>query len=412
MKILIVTNHFYPESFRINDLAEAFVSKGHHVTVLTGTPNYPEGKFFNGYGPFTRWREHHQGIRIYRAPLIPRGNGKSFNLILNYISYTISSCLMALYISLKQLDVILVFETSPVTVGLPALIVKKIKKIPVLFWVQDLWPESLSATGAVRSKLVLAAVENLVRYIYKGSDFILVQSKAFIESVIRCGVPSEKIRYFPNSAEDVYCPLTLESDAEERSLMPDGFNIMFAGNIGVAQDFGTILTAAEKLKVYPDIKWVVIGDGRMRSWLESQIDRMGLRENIVLLGRYPTQSMPRFFSLADVLLLTLRKEPIFSLTIPSKLQSYFACAKPVIAAIDGEGARIVNEAGAGLSCPAEAPAALAESVLSMYRMSKDERALLGNNGRKYFENNFERSTLVSCIQIWMNEAVGRNNDIS
>jgi Glycosyltransferase len=194
--------------------------------------------------------------------------------------------------------------------------------------------------------------------------------------------------------------------------MPDGFNIMFAGNIGVAQDFGTILTAAEKLKVYPDIKWVVIGDGRMRSWLESQIDRMGLRENIVLLGRYPTQSMPRFFSLADVLLLTLRKEPIFSLTIPSKLQSYFACAKPVIAAIDGEGARIVNEAGAGLSCPAEAPAALAESVLSMYRMSKDERALLGNNGRKYFENNFERSTLVSCIQIWMNEAVGRNNDIS
>lgn len=405
MNILIVTNHFYPESFRINDLADSLVERGHKVSVLTGTPNYPEGKYYIGYGPFTRWRDRHHGIYIYRAPLIPRGKGKSFNLALNYISYAISSCLLAPFLALKQLDVILVFETSPITVGLPALIVKKIKKIPILFWVQDLWPESLSATGAVRNKLALKVVEKLVSFIYKGCDQILIQSKAFTDSVMQYAVETHKLYYFPNSAECFYRPISIERDAEERNLVPVGFNVMFAGNIGAAQDVGTILSAAEILKSYNDINFIFIGDGRMRPWLEDEVEKRGLKETVHLLGRHPTERMPRFFSLADVLLVTLRKEPIFALTIPSKLQSYFACGKPVIAALDGEGARIVDESGAGLSCPAEDPKALAESVSSVYGMSTAERDAMGKQGKKYFDRHFERNILANRLQDLMLEAI-------
>lgn len=405
MRVLIVSQYFWPESFRINDLAISLKKKGHEITVLTGMPNYPNGRFFPGYG-LVRWRsERYLGINVHRVPLIPRGKGGGFRLILNYLSFALCASILAPFVCRGHYDLIFVYEPSPITVGLPALVLKKLKSAPVMFWVQDLWPESLSATGAVRSEKMLKIVEKLVRFIYGGCDRILVQSRAFIAPVERVGGDPKRIAYFPNSAEELYRPMKLAPDAPERAGLPDGFCVMFAGNIGAAQDFGTILDAVERLKGYPDIHWVFIGDGRMRAWVEEEVLNRNLGGVVHLLGRHPVETMPRFFACADVLLVTLKKEPIFSLTVPSKLQSYLACAKPVIAALDGEGARIVEESQAGLTSPPEDPGALADAVLAVYRMSDAERCSMGQCGRAYFDEHFEPNLLLEQLDTMMKELV-------
>src|SRR3990172_8042707 len=397
MRILIVSQYFWPESFRINDLALGLRDKGHRVTVLTGKPNYPEGHFFHSYGFFKRSREYYGGVEVIRVPLLPRGRGGGLRLALNYLSFALFASAIAPFQCRGHFDVIFVFEPSPITVGLPALLFKKIKNAPVMFWVQDLWPESLSATGAVRSTWLLKLIEVLVNFIYQRCDRILIQSKAFSQSLKKHGADPHRILYFPNSAEDLYKPVALSEDAPERACMPAGFRIMFAGNIGSSQDFLTILDAAEKLKGFPDIHWIIIGDGRMRPWVEAQIEKRGLNETFHLIGRHPVELMPRYFSLADVMLVTLKKEYIFSLTIPAKVQSYLACAKPIVAALDGEGARIVEEAGAGITCPAESPVALSEAVLAMYHMPDSARKVMGLKGRSYFEEHFERTMLLDRL---------------
>lgn len=402
--ILIVSQYFWPENFRINDLALGLKEKGHSITVLTGIPNYPKGSFFPGYGLFKKRVEDYHGIKIHRVPLVPRGRGGGLRLVLNYISFALFSSILAPFLFREKLDLIFVCQLSPVTVGLPALVLKKLKKAPIMFWVQDLWPESLSATGGVRSERLLKMVEKLVRFIYRGCDRILIQSKAFSQSLVKHGADPNRILYFPNSAEELYRPVLVEPEAPERASMPAGFRVVFAGNIGAAQDFSTILDAAEKLKCFPDIHWIIIGDGRMRPWVEAQIEKRGLNETVHLIGRHPVELMPRYFSLADVMLVTLKKEYIFSLTIPSKVQSYLACAKPIIAALDGEGARIVEEAGAGITCPAENPVALSDAVLAMYHMPDSARKAMGLKGRSYFEEHFERTMLLDRLDNWIKES--------
>jgi len=212
---------------------------------------------------------------------------------------------------------------------------------------------------------------------------------------------AEKIYYYPNSAELLYQPISVEMDAPERDQLPDGFRVTFAGNIGAAQDFETILSAAEILKDNRNIHLVIIGDGRMFQWVEEQVRVRDLNSTVHLLGRHPAEEMPRYFALSDALLVTLRKEAIFALTIPSKVQSYLACAKPIIAALDGEGARIIDEAGAGLICPAENPGALAKAVLKLSRMPEKDRVAMGQKGRSYFDKNFEREMLLDRLEKWM-----------
>lgn len=403
MRILIVSQYFWPENFRINDLALGLKEKGHQVAVLTGIPNYPDGRFFPGYGVFKKRAEGYHGIRVVRVPLIPRGKGGAIRLSLNYLSFALCASILAPFLCRGKVDMIFVYEPSPITVGLPAIVMKKVKSAPIVFWVQDLWPESLSATGSVRSPRVLKWVERLVCFIYRHCDRILVQSRAFFSPIEKLGVDTDRIEYFPNSAEELYKPVIVEQDAPERAALSNGFRVMFAGNIGAAQDFSTILEAAEKLKDFPDIHWIIVGDGRMRPWVETQIEERGLTKTFHLLGRHPVELMPRFFSLADVMLVTLKKEYIFSLTIPAKVQSYLACAKPVIAALDGEGARVIEESGAGLTCPAENPDALAEVVLAMYRMSETECINMGLRGRSYFDRHFERTMLLDRLAGWMKE---------
>ncbi|MBW2574979.1 MAG: glycosyltransferase family 4 protein [Deltaproteobacteria bacterium] len=405
MKILVVTQYFWPENFRINDLALGLKEKGHEVQILTGMPNYPGGRFFTGYNFFGPLFETYEDIPVFRVPLIPRGNGSRFRLVLNFFSFVFFACFLAPFRRLGTIDLIFIYEPSPITVCLPALLLKKLKSAPVMFWMQDLWPESLSATGAVRSKKILRIVDILVRFIYRRCDRILIQSRSFFEPIKHQHYGPKRILYFPNSAEELYQPVILEKDAYERVLMPEGFCVTFAGNIGAAQDFGTILKAAELLKSYTEINWVIIGDGRMFPWVQSQVIKRGLNDTVHMLGRYPAETMPRFFALSDVLLVTLKKEPIFALTIPSKVQSYLACAKPIAAALDGEGAKVIEEAGAGMACPAESPKALAETVLKFYNMSETDQKEMGNKGREYFEKHFEREMLFDRLEGWMKELV-------
>ncbi len=405
MKVLIVTQYFWPEEFRINDLALGLRERGHEVTVFTGKPNYPGGRFFSGYGYFGRAREDFHGVRVIRVPLVPRGSGSPLRLVVNYLSFALSGSLLAAFRCTGDYDAILVYEPSPVTVGLPALVLKRAKRAPLLFWVQDLWPDTLSATGAVRSAGILNLVGRLVRFIYRRCDLVLVQSRAFTASVEALGVAPRKIRYFPNSAESLYRPVAAGAQASpEARLLSGGFRVVFAGNIGAAQDFETILSAAEQLRAERDIHWNILGDGRLQAWVADEITRRKLGDTVHLLGRHPVESMPRFFAHADAMLVTLKPDPVFALTIPSKLQSCLACGRPIVAALDGEGARVVTESGAGIAVPSGDAAALAEAVARLHRLPAPQREAMGSKGRQYFEQHFERELLLTRLEQWMNEA--------
>jgi glycosyltransferase involved in cell wall biosynthesis len=410
MHILIISQYFWPENFRINELSLALNKKGHKVTVLTGQPNYPEGRFFKGYGFFKRNKEDFNGIQIIRVPILPRGEGSFFKLLLNYCSFVLSAGIFGPVFCRGEYDIIFVYEPSPITVGIPAIIMKKAKHAPIMFWVQDLWPETLPAVGVITSKTILKYIGSMVRFIYSQCDRILIQSKSFRSSVEKYTSKIEKILYFPNSAEELYQPLNYKPDAPEGELMPTGFKVMFAGNIGAAQGFTTILDTADLLKEHKEIHWVILGDGRMKTWVENEIKRRGLEEIFHLLGKHPIETMPSFFSFADALLVTLKKDPIFSLTIPAKLQSYLACGKPVIAALDGAGADVVKESGSGLVCPPDDSSKLAKAVLEMYRMAEKKRERMGKDGRKYFESFFEGKMLTNKLETWMKEVANCENN--
>jgi len=402
VKILIISHYFWPEQFRINDLVLALKTRGHEVTVLTGMPNYPGGELFEGYRWWQKRHDNMDGVPVFRVPMFLRRQGRGWQLALNYFSFVLFACLLApWYFRNQSFDVVFVYEPSPFTVGIPAILMRKLKKAPVMFWVQDLWPESLAAAGAVHSPFVLKAVGYMVRWIYRHCDRVLVQSEAFIEPAVAAGAERERTLYYPNWAESFYRPLPAK-DIQDVSL-PEGFKVMFAGNMGEAQSLETIVAAADRLKGEPDIQWVMIGDGRRCDWMQEEVQRLGLEGHVHFLGRFPAEAMPEFFAHADALLVTLKSDEVFAHTIPSKVQSYMACARPVLAALNGEGARVIEDAGAGLAVAAEDDESLAEAVLELYHMPVEKRQAMGMRGRQYYDRHFERDMLVERLEQWMCE---------
>ena len=396
MKILIVSQYFWPENFRINDLALGLKERGNEVSVLTGKPNYPKGSFYEGYSFFNKKEELWNGIRVFRSSLIPRGNGSGVKLMINYLSFAFFASLKAFFHKEKY-DLVFVYEPSPITVGIPAFIFAKINKIPMYFWVQDLWPESVSSAGQINNKYVLGLLNRLTKWIYKNSEKVLIQSEGFRAYILDQKVPNEKIIYYPNSVESFF--KVVDSTSDVLRILPQvPFLIMFAGNIGESQDFENILEAAKIINLKTnDIHFVILGDGRKKEYVLEKVKENNLQENFHLLGTFPVEQMPYFFTCADVLLVSLKKSKIFSLTIPSKVQSYLACAKPLIGALDGEGASVINNSKSGLVAPAGDSIKLADKIFELYNMTDAERIKLGNNGRKYFEDNFEREILLSKL---------------
>lgn len=402
MRILIITQYFWPENFRINDIALGLRERGHHVEVLTGKPNYPHGSFYAGYSFFSKEKETWKGIRVHRSKLLPRGKAGGLKLMINYLSFALFCSLKAFFLK-GYFDKILVYEPSPVTVGLPAIAYNIVKKIPIFFWVQDLWPQSVTAAGGVSNKTIIYILEKLTRWIYKKSNKVLIQSEAFRDILLSQNVENSKIIYYPNSVETFF--KVTEPDQNILKSLPLGFKIMFAGNIGESQDFETIIETARIVKkVNPTIKWLILGDGRKKQFVKEKIEQLNLTSQIFLLGSFPVEQMPNYFSCADCLLVSLKKDYIFSLTIPSKIQSYLACGKPILASLDGEGGRVLKEAKAGLVSEAENPKLLAVKALEMASLPQNALSEMGENSRVYFESNFERELLLNKLEkIFSNE---------
>ena len=399
MRLLVVSQYFWPENFRINDLVAELVQRGHEVTVLTGLPNYPDGKVFAEFQRNSAKFQEYEGARVVRVPMAPRGQG-GLRLILNYLTFAVSASLFGLWkLRGKRFDVIFTYEPSPITVGLPAVLIRAVKHAPLVFWVLDLWPETLRALGVVRSKIVLWIVGRLVAFIYKRCDLILAQSRSFMPVIHKYAGKNSNVAYFPSWAESVF-DMQNTDPAVEVPFQTEGFSVVFAGNIGDAQDFPSILTAAEKLKPFHGIRWLIVGDGRMAEWVKNEIKRRKLSECVYMLGRFPVERMPSFFKHADALLVSLKDESVFSMTIPGKLQSYLAAGIPVVAMLNGEGADVVKNSCSGVVCAAGDSDGLASAVMKLMKMTNTERATMGRNGLDVAARDFSRDVLIGRLEQW------------
>ncbi len=401
MKLLVVTQYFWPENFRINDLVAELVSRGHEVTVLTGKPNYPDGVVFPEFaktpGKFSRFG----GAKIVRVPMLPRGKG-GLRLMLNYLSFAMSGSLIGPLLLRKQaFDAIFICQLSPVTIALPGIVMRWLRRIPSVHWVLDLWPQSLEAVGAVKSRFILALLDRLVGAIYRQSDVVLAQSHSFVAEIDRYLPKSRRASYFPSWSE----PIAVKGASVPAPEVPGkkgSFDIVFAGNIGDAQDFPAILDAAELLRDHP-VRWLVVGDGRKASWVREEIERRQLAGVVLMLGRYPLERMPSFFRHANALLVSLADRPAFAMTIPGKLQSYLATGIPVLAMLNGEGASVVGASGAGFAVAAGDSAGLAKAVIALSEASPLEREQMGQQGQDYSVREFSRATLISQLEGWLEE---------
>ena len=344
------------------------------------------------------------GSAVLRVPIVARGNGSDFRLAANFLSFAASATVLGVTAMRKPVDVVLAYQPSPVTVALPALALGKRLDVPVLMWIQDLWPETLRATGVLADGWALSTAGWFTGLIHRAMDGLLVQSRAFAPILERRGVVPAKITYLPNWAEDYFKPIEVPDTAAERQELPDGFVVLFAGNIGVSQGLEVLLGAAERLRGTQDLHWVVLGDGRQAAWLRSEVERRDLR-NVHLLGQRPSESMPTWFALADALLVTLKADPVYELTIPSKVQAYLACGRPILASLDGLGAREVEDAGAGLSSPAGDADGLAATTRKLYHLPPRERAQMGVRGRAHYDSNFDREMLIERVEGVLKSAV-------
>ena len=411
MKILIVSQYFWPENFRINDFIPELIKRGHTVSVLTGIPNYPAGKIFSEYKDQPSKFSSYKEAEIFRVPIITRGSG-SIRLFINYISFIISGCILGPWKLRKfKPDLIFVYEPSPITVGIPAILIGKLKRVPIVFWTLDLWPETLIAVGGIKSKSILWFIEKVVRYIYNNCTLILGQSRSFISSIQNhCDYP-ERVHYFPSWAEVLPSPVNDSSIqyADEIERNDEHFNILFAGNVADAQDMPSILNAAILLKHKPKITWIIVGDGRRFDWLKSQVKKLQLEETVFLLGRYPLERMPSFFAHADALLVSLKKDPVFSMTIPAKLQTYLMTGIPVLGMLDGEGAKIIDESKAGLCCSAGDSRGLALAAEEMSTYTIEKKNLLGKNGINFSKKEFDRTKLMNRLEELFFMAAKRQN---
>lgn len=396
MHILVVTQYFWPENFRINDIVSGLHERGHQITVLTGHPNYPTGSFASGYDGRSVRDEQYEGIRVLRVPMLPRGQKSGLRLGLNYLSFALSGSLLAPWLARDRYDSILVYGLSPITAAFPAVVMKKKIGRPLVFYLLDLWPESLSATGFVTHPVLLSGVTKIVRFIYRACDMILVTSRAFIPRVKRLGASPARIHYFPQYAEPEYQPQSADASWAATQGLPPGFKIMFAGNMGTAQDLFTVLDAAERTSDC-GIHWVLVGDGRVKVDLEAQVAERQL-SNVYFMGSRPSSEMPKFFAEADALLISLTADELFSLTVPAKLQSYLASGRPVLASLGGEGAEIVREAGAGLVVHPANAEALAAAALQLKEMDRPVREALGQQGREYSNRHFGREARLTELE--------------
>lgn len=395
MKILIISQYFYPENFRINDLALELKNRGHKITVLTGLPNYPKGEYFKGYDNNKNCDEVWNQIPIYRCKLRPRKNG-SINLIRNYLSFVIEANKKIKDIKNQEFDFIYVFEVSPITVALPAIKFKRRTKVPIIINVQDLWPENIIAITGLRNSQIIWMINTLVNYIYRNCDLILTASPCFVDKIRRRIKNKNKVKYWPQYS-------TVNKTNEEFSLYSkDNFNIVFTGNIGEAQGIDLAIKAANILRK-EKICWHFIGDGRNKNKLEQMVKEYGLDDKVLFYGFRPESDIPKYLRDADAALLILKPNPVFDMTIPAKLQTYLACGVPILGCVSGEGKRIIEESQSGIVSNEISVEALVEACQKFLNLSQMELNIYKKKAYQYGLKNFNKLELINELENMMEE---------
>lgn len=402
MKICIFTNHFYPEDFKVNDIAFEMQKIGHEVTVITAIPDYPSGKFFNGYGYKEKREEIVNGVKVIRLFTIPRGNGGGKRLLIQYMAYHMSSTWYSLLHSSKpKYDLVFVHETSPFFIGNPAARIAKKQHIPLIFWTLDLWPESITAAAGIKSKFIIFPLIKMVQSIYNKCDKILIGSKGYEKNICEKGNFKNKMIYFPNWSETTDMPSdtsSYESVKPFSDQKENDFIFLFAGNLGVSQNIECIISASIEFRNQENIKFVFIGDGRDKNNLQLIAEQEGLLNTTVFFpGRFPLESMPYFMSKASALLVSLKDEEIFNLTVPSKVQFYMAQGKPIIAMLNGDGADLINEAECGITVAANDRDGFVKAIRSFTSLSKGDILRMGRNGKNYYNQNFEKKLRINQL---------------
>lgn len=395
--ILVVSQYFYPEQFRINDICQEWVKRGFKVTVITGIPNYPEGKYYEGYGILKKRKETWNGIDIIRIPLIPRGKSK-IGLVCNYLSFPVSGFIWNLLSNIKA-DYVFNFETSPMTQTLVAVWYAQKHKVPCYLYVQDLWPEAVETVTGIHNPFIIKPLDTMVRYIYKHCDKIFCTSPSFVRDICKRGVDKKKVYYWPQYAEEFYRPAEKHSVPEIED--DDSFKIIFTGNIGYAQGLDTIPKAAKILKSKgANVKFYIVGDGRYKQELIKEISYAGVEDMVLLIGRHPAKRIPEFLACCDVAYVSFMNDSLFSKTIPAKVQSYMACGMPVLAASEGETNRIVQKADCGLCSRIGDEVSLAENVEKMMSMEIAELERMGKNAREFCNRYFSKKVLMDQMDEW------------
>lgn len=395
--ILVISQYFYPESFKINDICIEWVKRGYKVTVLTGIPNYPEGKFYDGYGITKKRHETWNEIEIIRIPIFARGK-TSVGMFLNYMSFVKSGFFWKCFTRLKP-DFIFTFEVSPMTQALVGVWFAKKRRIPNYLYVQDLWPENVEIVAGIKNKFVVRSVSKMVNYIYKNCDKIFATSPSFVQNIQRRVSDKGKVIYWPQYAEDFYLPREKKAIAE----IPDdnSFKIVFTGNIGYAQGLDVLPKTASILKQQgnTDVKYVIVGDGRYKEKLIQEIKDGDVEEMFTTVCRQPAEKIPGILAACDAAFISFMDSPLFEMTIPAKLQSYMACGMPIIASASGETKRIIEESECGICCELGKPDDLAAGILKLKESSLEE---LSRNSRMAYMANFDKNRLLDEMDTYFN----------
>lgn len=380
-----MTQWFDPEpTFKGLLFAKELQAMGYQVDVLTGFPNYPGGKLYLGYKMRLLQKEVIDGVNVTRVPLYPDHGKSALKRIVNYASFAITSLFYSLFFA-KRPDVIYAYH-PPLSVGVVAAIVRMFRRVPVVYDVQDMWPDTLRATGMLKNEKLLGLIGKVCDWVYRRVDHIVVLSPGFKRLLSERGVPAEKMDVIFNWAEENSLGV-VGKNVYAGSLAEDKFRVLFAGNMGKAQDIDCVLDAAERLAMTaPNIMFVFLGGGveLPRLKMLAQEKKLG---NVIFFPAVPMAEVGPYLQHADALLVHLRKDPLFEITIPSKTQAYMAAGKPIIMAVNGDAADLVRRSGGGVSVPSGDPDALAQAVKSVAELSAAELDGMGKNARNFYQEN-------------------------
>ncbi len=403
-KILIISQHFWPENFRISDIATGFAENDIDADVICGIPNYPNGIVPEGYGFFKNKKQNYNGVNVYRTWEITRKGNSNIRIFLNYISYPFFGFFKVLGFLGKKYDAVFCYETSPVYMIFPGIVYSKLKKVPLTTYVLDLWPENLYSVLNIQNKFFRKIASSTSRWHYKKCDKLIAMSPSLKEKLKEVtGKSDDKIAVIPQYCEEFY-----EQDIEDEPLKEKYkgfFKIVYAGNISPAQNLQCAVDSAAMLKSdgIKDIKFIIVGDGMSKADIEKYADEKGVREYFDFLGSKPVTDMPIYHTLADALLAPLAKSDDIGLTIPRKVTSYMAGGKPVLTCMDGEGSLVIQKAKAGLTAAAGDSRTLYENIKKLKAMPRREREQLGANARSYhFANHSRKKVLAQLIDFILN----------